>query len=73
MRECLPKAAKQPKRSTSYPLGYLEEGVHDCFGKNTIDYPVPSLTIGGELDGVVRVTRIAEAYYTQTVLVLPRV
>lgn len=28
-------------------------------------YPVPTLTIGGELDGLARVTRIAEAFYTQ--------
>ena len=28
-------------------------------------YPVPTLTIGGELDGLARVTRIAESYYTQ--------
>eukprot|EP01099_Mayorella_cantabrigiensis_P001008 TRINITY_DN1421_c0_g1_i2.p1 TRINITY_DN1421_c0_g1~~TRINITY_DN1421_c0_g1_i2.p1 ORF type:complete len:555 (+),score=122.90 TRINITY_DN1421_c0_g1_i2:119-1783(+) len=28
-------------------------------------YSVPTLTIGGELDGLARATRIAEAYYTQ--------
>lgn len=28
-------------------------------------YPVPTLTIGGELDGLARVTRITEAFYTQ--------
>ena len=28
-------------------------------------YPVHTMTIGGELDGLARVTRIAEAYYTQ--------
>lgn len=28
-------------------------------------YTVPTLTIGGELDGLARVTRMAEAYYTQ--------
>lgn len=28
-------------------------------------YAVPTLTIGGELDGLSRVSRIAEAYYTQ--------
>lgn len=30
-------------------------------------YPVPTLTIGGELDGLARVTRISEAFYTQLV------
>eukprot|EP00933_Yihiella_yeosuensis_P017942 TRINITY_DN1491_c2_g3_i1.p1 TRINITY_DN1491_c2_g3~~TRINITY_DN1491_c2_g3_i1.p1 ORF type:complete len:533 (-),score=120.53 TRINITY_DN1491_c2_g3_i1:63-1661(-) len=29
------------------------------------DYPVPTLTIGAELDGLARVTRIAESYYHQ--------
>ena len=29
------------------------------------NYNVPTMTIGGELDGLARVTRIAEAYYTQ--------
>lgn len=28
-------------------------------------YPVPTLTVGGELDGLCRVTRIAEAYFVQ--------
>lgn len=30
-------------------------------------YPTPTLTIGAELDGLCRVTRIAEAYYTQLI------
>jgi hypothetical protein len=30
-----------------------------------LDYPVPTLTIGAELDGLARITRIAEAYYHQ--------
>jgi len=30
-------------------------------------YPVPTLTVGAELDGLCRVTRIAEAYYTQLI------
>jgi|LauGreSBDMM110SN_4_FD.fasta_scaffold27599_1 hypothetical protein len=30
-------------------------------------YPIPTLTIGAELDGLCRVTRIAEAYYTQLI------
>ena len=29
------------------------------------NYTVPTMTIGGELDGLARVTRMAEAYYTQ--------
>ena len=29
------------------------------------NYPVKTLTIGGELDGLARVTRISEAFYTQ--------
>lgn len=28
-------------------------------------YPVPTLTVGGDLDGLCRVTRLAEAYYHQ--------
>ncbi len=27
------------------------------------NYPVPTLTLGGELDGLTRVTRIAESFY----------
>lgn len=36
-------------------------------GRPQVNYPVPSLTIGGELDGLCRVTRIAEALYTQVI------
>jgi len=34
----------------------------------TMTYPFPTLTIGGELDGLCRVTRITEAYYQQVVM-----
>lgn len=34
-------------------------------GRPQLEYPVPTLTIGGELDGLCRLTRIAEALYTQ--------
>ena len=30
-----------------------------------MEFPVPTLTIGGELDGLCRISRIAEALYTQ--------
>jgi hypothetical protein len=33
--------------------------------KYAFNYTIPTLTIGGELDGLARVTRMAEAYYTQ--------
>jgi hypothetical protein len=39
----------------------------------TFNYPVPTLTIGGELDGLARVFRIAESYYTQLVMDLSSV
>merc|ERR1719498_2286332 len=49
------------------PGGYLPDHVHDCDGPEipVPEYKIPSLTIGGGLDGVVRVSRIAEAWYTQ--------
>lgn len=66
--ECISKWKIQPSKSLKYPLGQLKDGVHDCFGENKPVFPVPTLSIGGELDGLVRITRIAEAWYTQTVL-----
>ena len=52
------------------PGGYLPEGVHNCTGPSVPapQYPLPTLSIGGELDGVVRVSRLAEAWYTQEAL-----
>ena len=49
------------------PGGYLEDGVHNCSGPDipSPSYPLTSLSIGGELDGLVRVSRMAEAWYTQ--------
>lgn len=34
-------------------------------GRPQVEFPVPSLTIGGDLDGLCRLTRIAEALYSQ--------
>jgi hypothetical protein len=34
-------------------------------GRPQVEYPVSTLTIGGELDGLCRLTRISEALYTQ--------
>jgi hypothetical protein len=34
-------------------------------GRPQVEFPVPSLTVSGELDGLCRLTRIAEALYTQ--------
>lgn len=50
------------------PGGYLKDGVHNCSGPTipSPSYPgPPSLSIGGELDGLVRMSRMAEAWYTQ--------
>lgn len=34
-------------------------------GRPQVKFPVPTLTIGGELDGLCRISRIVEALYTQ--------
>ena len=34
-------------------------------GRPQVEFPVPTLTVGGELDGLCRISRIAEALYTQ--------
>lgn len=34
-------------------------------GETLFDYPSPVLTLGGTKDGLLRVTRVAEAYYHQ--------
>lgn len=34
-------------------------------GRPQVEYPVPTLTVGGELDGLCRISRITEALYTQ--------
>ncbi|ASC70601.1 hypothetical protein XM38_015410 [Halomicronema hongdechloris C2206] len=39
----------------------------DEAGKTIIDYPVPTLTIGGTLDGLARITRIAAAFWYQQI------
>ena len=53
------------ERSLRYPLGYLQDGAHECTGNNSVEFPVPTLTMSGELDGVIRISRIAEAWNTQ--------
>ncbi|MDJ0796563.1 MAG: hypothetical protein QNJ51_06955 [Calothrix sp. MO_167.B12] len=39
----------------------------DSQGATIIQYPVPTLTIGGTLDGLARITRIAAAYWYQQI------
>jgi hypothetical protein len=34
-------------------------------GRPQVEYPVPTLTVGGELDGLCRISRITEALYNQ--------
>lgn len=67
IKDCAAKWAVQPTWSLKCPGGCLKDGVHDCPGPEvpTPSFPVPSLTIGGSLDGVVRIARVAEAWYTQ--------
>jgi len=33
-------------------------------GTNQIQFAIPAATIGGELDGLTRVSRLAESHYT---------
>jgi len=42
-----------------YKTGKTEEG------RPQVEFPVPTLTVGGELDGLCRISRITEALYTQ--------
>ena len=71
---CAKTWEKQPSlRCPGKPLcpgGYLPDGVHNCTGPAVPapEYALPTLSIGGELDGVVRVSRLAEAWYTQQAL-----
>eukprot|EP00808_Paulinella_micropora_P029109 g70431.t1 len=64
---CLHKFAEQPSRTLKHARGYLPDGVHDCAvsARDRVVFAVPSLTLGGDLDGVVRLTRVAESFYTQ--------
>ncbi len=58
----------KPKRELKYPLGILQDHAHQFSNISeswSVVYPVPTLTLGGELDGLVRVTRIAEAFQSQ--------
>ena len=77
MRACLASWAVQPVHTPcpqcklSYCVGgCLSDGVHNCSSSpvSSPSYPLSTLTIGGELDGVVRVARIAESWYTQRAL-----
>ena len=59
----------KPSRSLKHPLGILNDHAHQCSNISvenwSVDYPLPTLSIGAELDGVVRITRIAEAFQNQ--------
>ena len=68
---CAKTWEKQPSLSCPgkplCPAGYLPDGVHNCTGPTipAPEYALPTLSLGGELDGIVRVSRLAEAWYTQ--------
>ena len=49
------------------PGRYLPDGVHACSDPEVLTptYQIPTLTIGGSPDDVMRVSRIAETWYTQ--------
>lgn len=71
--ECASKWSVQPtnkcpegKGLPLCPGGYLPDGVHSCEAvEPVLEYALPTLTVGGDQDGVVRVARLAEAWYTQ--------
>lgn len=65
LRECIAKKDVQPKASLRCPLGCLDDGAHDCSAANSVSYDLPVLTVAGELDGIVRIARQAEAFTTQ--------
>eukprot|EP00913_Durusdinium_trenchii_P007413 g6970.t1 len=67
-RPSLVACAKTWEKQPSVSACARQDGVHDCRSEEAIptpSYPVPSLSVGGEMDGVVRVSRMAEAWYTQ--------
>lgn len=62
--KCFPERAKGQILTGSF-LGKWYLSDLDEQGKTIIDYPVPTLTIGGTLDGLARITRIATAFWYQ--------
>ena len=61
-------AADHPEIKGSILMGsVLLRSYHnlESTGKTLFDYPSPVLTLGGTKDGLLRVTRVAEAYYHQ--------
>ncbi len=67
IQDCLKKSEIKPTQSLKCPTGCLTDGVHKCaVDKSVPSFKLPTLTIAAELDGLVRITRIAEAFYTQS-------